>query len=127
PCRVRARKHHRRGEPDRVRLGHRRGPDRDLDRADRRLRLELLPGEAGMTSATVTAARASTVTRRRRVQLPRIGLHIFLIVTAVLWLTPVIWAVFTSLRPYSDTQQYGYVSIPHKINLSNYENAGTQA
>jgi multiple sugar transport system permease protein len=80
-----------------------------------------------MTSATVTAARASTVTRRRRVQLPRIGLHIFLIVTAVLWLTPVIWAVFTSLRPYSDTQQYGYVSIPHKINLSNYENAWTQA
>jgi multiple sugar transport system permease protein len=80
-----------------------------------------------MTSATVAATRARHAARRRRVRLPRIGLHVFLIVTAILWLTPVLWAVFTSFRPYSDTQQHGYVSIPHTLSLANYENAWTQA
>jgi len=80
-----------------------------------------------MTSATVAATRTKHAVRRRRVRLPRIGLHVFLIVTAILWLTPVLWAVFTSFRPYSDTQQHGYVSIPHTLSLANYENAWTQA
>jgi multiple sugar transport system permease protein len=80
-----------------------------------------------MTSATVAATRARHAARRRRVRLPRIGLHVFLIVTAILWLTPVLWAVFTSFRPYSDTQQHGYVSIPHTLSLANYENAWAQA
>jgi multiple sugar transport system permease protein len=58
--------------------------------------------------------------------MPRVWLHVFLIVTAVLWLAPLLWAVFTSFRPYSDTADHGYVSIPHTLSLSNYRNAWTQ-
>ena len=44
-----------------------------------------------MTSATVTAGARATV-RSRRLKLPRIGLHAFLIATAIVWLAPVAWA-----------------------------------
>ena len=80
-----------------------------------------------MTSAAATTARTAAATARRRsVRLPRIGLHIFLITMAILWLAPVAWAVFTSFRPYSDTAKHGYVSIPHALGLSNYRDAWTQ-
>lgn len=59
-------------------------------------------------------------------KLPRVGLHAFLIVVAVLWLAPVIWALYTSLRPYSETAEKGYVSLPDTITLDNYTNAWTQ-
>jgi len=78
-----------------------------------------------VASATV-AARSRVAARRHPIRLPRIGLHIFLLVTAVLWLAPVAWAVFTSFRPYSDTQEHGYVSIPHTLSLANYRNAWSQ-
>src|SRR5690242_18952755 len=52
--------------------------------------------------------------------------HAFLVVTALLWLVPVAWTVFTSFRPYADTAAHGYVSIPHTLSLSNYRNAWTQ-
>ena len=78
-----------------------------------------------MTSATVTAGARATV-RSRRLKLPRIGLHAFLIATAIVWLAPVAWAVFTSFRPYSDTAKHGYVSLPHSVSLVNYRNAWTQ-
>lgn len=79
-----------------------------------------------MTSATVTTARASTAARRRPLRLPRVGLHVFLVLAACLWLAPVAWAVFTSFRPYSDTAEHGYVSIPHTLSLANYRNAWAQ-
>src|SRR6266516_5874084 len=78
-----------------------------------------------MTSATVTAG-TRRVARTRRLSLPRVGLHAFLIATAIVWLAPVAWAVFTSFRPYSDTARYGYVSVPHTLSLTNYRNAWSQ-
>jgi multiple sugar transport system permease protein len=80
-----------------------------------------------MTSATATAERSVRVARRRRVTLPRIGLHAFLIVTAALWLVPVLWAVYTSLRPYADTNSCGYVSVCGHYNLHNYTHVWTAA
>ena len=53
-------------------------------------------------------------------RLPRIGLHVFLITTAALWFLPVAWAVFTSLRPYADTNSCGYVSLCGRFNFHNY-------
>jgi multiple sugar transport system permease protein len=58
--------------------------------------------------------------------MPRVALHGFLLVTAILWLAPVGWALFTSFRPYSDTQAHGYVSIPHTLSISNYRHAWSQ-
>jgi multiple sugar transport system permease protein len=74
----------------------------------------------------VTAPTAAVARRKRGVALPRVALHGFLIVSALLWLAPVAWAVFTSFRPYSDTQEHGYVSMPHTLSLANYRNAWSQ-
>ena len=78
-----------------------------------------------MTAASV-AAGARARAKRKRVATPRIALHGFLLVAAVLWLAPVAWALFTSFRPYADTQAHGYVSIPHHLSLANYRNAWSQ-
>jgi multiple sugar transport system permease protein len=81
-----------------------------------------------VTSAAATAERAAVrVARRRRLRLPRIGLHAFLIVTAALWLAPVLWAVYTSLRPYAATSECGYVSVCGDFNLKNYTYVWTAA
>src|SRR3954451_2654050 len=73
-------------------------------------------------------AAAATLPGRKRPGLSpkRALLHAFLIVTAILWLAPLGWALFTSFRPYSDTQQHGYVSFPHSLSLSNYRHAWDQ-
>ena len=78
-----------------------------------------------MTSAAVTSAGAPA--RRRKVKLPRIGLHAFLIVTVLLWITPVAWALFTAFRPYNDTFLHGYVSWPKSLSLTNFRTAWTGA
>jgi multiple sugar transport system permease protein len=78
-----------------------------------------------VTSATV-AAGARRAVRTRRIALPRLGLHAFLVATAVVWLAPVAWAVFTSFRPYADTSKHGYVSVPRTLTLDNYRHAWTQ-
>lgn len=50
----------------------------------------------------------------------RIGLHAFLLVAALLWLFPLLWAGYTSLRPYADTAERGYVSLAGSLTLDNY-------
>ena len=56
----------------------------------------------------------------------RIATHAFLIVMAVLWLIPLLWTVYVSLRPESDTNQHGYFSIAHSLTFHNYSEAWTQ-
>ena len=64
---------------------------------------------------------------RRGPRLPRVGLHLFLGISALLWIAPVLWTLYTSLRPYSDTAQHGYVSVAHKLSFTNFSTAWTQA
>jgi multiple sugar transport system permease protein len=64
---------------------------------------------------------------RRGIRWPRVGLHVFLAVTAFLWLAPVLWTLYTSLRPFDDTAKHGYVSLPGTINFDNYSQAWSQA
>jgi multiple sugar transport system permease protein len=65
--------------------------------------------------------------RRKPLRPSRVLLHGFLLTTAVLWLIPVLWAVFTSFRSYGDTAIHGYVSWPHHLSLVNYKEAWSQA
>jgi multiple sugar transport system permease protein len=78
-----------------------------------------------VTSETASVAMARE-RRRSAIRWPRVWMHAFLIVVATLWLAPVIWALYTSLRPYSETAEKGYVSLPTTITLDNYTNAWTQ-
>jgi len=75
---------------------------------------------------TQARAPARAVSGRRGAS-ARFALHGFLLATALVWLLPPAWAIYTSLRPYSDTAERGYVSLPGVLNIQNYINAWTQA
>jgi multiple sugar transport system permease protein len=76
---------------------------------------------------SAVAEPAPPVRRKKRLKPQRVLLHAFLITFAVIWITPVVWAVFTSFRSYADTALHGYVSWPHHLSLTNYRTAWTQA
>jgi multiple sugar transport system permease protein len=80
-----------------------------------------------MTVQAAVRPRPVAMARARRVAPRRVLLHAFLIATAAVWLLPVLWAVYTSFRPYADTAERGYVSLPGVMNVDNYVNAWTQA
>jgi multiple sugar transport system permease protein len=57
----------------------------------------------------------------------RIAIYGLMIGASALWVIPLLFALYISFRPYNETSQYGYVSLPHHLTLSNYLNAWTQA
>jgi multiple sugar transport system permease protein len=87
-----------------------------------------------MTAGDVTVVRTPWVepekvatTRRHRPKPARVALHVFLAVTALVWLIPLLWAVYTSLRSYADTSEHGYLSLAHGLTFANFETAWTQS
>jgi multiple sugar transport system permease protein len=77
---------------------------------------------------SIAAAAPRPVRRkRRRLRPARVLLHAFLIATVAVWLFPLFWAVYSSLRPIGDTIINGYVSWPHTLNFENYTDVWTQA
>ncbi len=80
-----------------------------------------------MSTLTATAPRAVVRRVPPRIRPARTILHAFLIAMVALWLFPLFWAVYSSLRPISDTIQHGYVSWPSSLSLVNYQTAWTQA
>jgi multiple sugar transport system permease protein len=75
---------------------------------------------SGADTAQVTAVRA-----RRRLSPGRLLLRAFLIVTALVWLFPVLWAALNSFRDYAYTSVHGYASLGG-FTLQNYINAWQQ-
>jgi len=82
------------------------------------------------------SAVAETATRPARARRPGKGLpgkrrgwraHIVLGITTFLFLLPILYAIYTSLRPYKDTAAHGYASIGGSYNFANYKTAWTQA
>ncbi len=71
---------------------------------------------------------AGAKSARRSKQLRRAGLQAFLIVMSLIWLLPLVFALYTSFRPYADTagDPRGYVSIGGAYNFDNYTAAWTQ-
>ncbi len=59
---------------------------------------------------------------RMRIRPARAALHAFLIVMVAGWLFPLLWAVYTALRPISDTVKNGYFSLAGSLSLSNFIN-----
>ena len=44
-------------------------------------------------------------------------------VFAIVWIFPIAWTIWTSLRPYKDVRANGVFSIPKSLNLQNYADA----
>ena len=42
---------------------------------------------------------------------------------ALVWMLPILWTFWTSLRPYNDVISYGVFSRPHHLDFANYINA----
>ncbi|MDQ3592854.1 MAG: carbohydrate ABC transporter permease, partial [Actinomycetota bacterium] len=59
--------------------------------------------------------------------LPRAIAYITLITASLGFLAPFLWALYTSFRPLSDTQENGYFSIARALTLSNYTTAWERA
>jgi multiple sugar transport system permease protein len=53
--------------------------------------------------------------------------QLFMTVMTVLWVTPIVFALYVALRPISETNKLGYVSLPHHLTLSNFADAWTQS
>ena len=53
-----------------------------------------------MSTIAITAPRIAVRKASRRIKPARVILHAFLIAMVALWLFPLFWAVFASLRPY---------------------------
>jgi multiple sugar transport system permease protein len=64
---------------------------------------------------------------RPRIRPARLALHAFLIVMVALWLFPLLWAIYTALRPFSDTVKNGYFSIASSLSLGNFSSVWDQA
>jgi multiple sugar transport system permease protein len=77
--------------------------------------------------AVRTAVAAPVRKNRKRVKPARILLHVFLMGTALVWLVPLLWAIYTSLRPYDETASRGFLTWPKTITGNNYSTAWSQA
>lgn len=75
-----------------------------------------------MTVSAITRPDAGAAMRAKRPR-RRYGTHAFLIAISVLWVFPLAWAVYTSLRPYGETARLGYASIGGTYNFDNYTRA----
>lgn len=71
--------------------------------------------------STRTSSASGPVRKR-----PRYGTHLFLIVMSVIWLIPLLWSVYTALRPKADTDKYGYFSIAGRFDFQNFVDAWNQ-
>ena len=50
-------------------------------------------------------------------------ISLFIGIFAFVWIFPILWTVWTSLRPYNDIISYGIFSWPRNLNFDNYVNA----
>jgi multiple sugar transport system permease protein len=80
----------------------------------------------------VATGRAGTRTPKALVPHPRIRpwkvvAEVFMFSCAVLWLLPVLFALYVSLRPITETNRLGYVSLPESLTFNNYIEAWEQS
>ncbi len=82
------------------------------------------------TDAVATVDRAGQLTGRRvragGPQPRRTGTYLFLTVLGLMWLVPLLWTLYTSLRPNNVTRDHGYWSVHGPFNFKNYSDAWTQ-
>jgi multiple sugar transport system permease protein len=77
-------------------------------------------------AGTDTVSTGQPVVHRSRVKPARILLYVFLTATALVWLVPILGAIYASFRPFNDTVADGFFSWPKSLTLDNYRNAWEQ-
>lgn len=81
---------------------------------------------ATLTAPSQVADPLAPSTRGRRKK-RHYGTHLILLALSVMWLIPLLYTLFTSLRPKADTDRYGYFSLKGHFNFTNFSDAWEQA
>src|SRR6266496_2275700 len=71
--------------------------------------------------------RPTAPTRRRALTPGSVAAQVFMIAAVILWVTPILFALYVALRPIKETDRLGYVSLPHSLTFKNFTNAWTQS
>jgi multiple sugar transport system permease protein len=83
-----------------------------------------------VTTTTSVSAEPATATphlvRAGRRPLRAVA-YVFLGLVSLGWIMPLALAVYASLRPYAETSQRGYFSLPHKLTFDYYSRAWSEA
>ncbi len=81
-------------------------------------------------TATISPPPGSLTPPRGRARTPKTkrhyGTHVFLVIMSIMWLTPLLWALFTALRSKVDTDKFGYFSFGGAFNFDNFLTAWNQ-
>jgi multiple sugar transport system permease protein len=80
---------------------------------------------APLANPVTTGMRMAGVKKVR--PLPRAIAYATLIIASVGFMAPFLWALYTSLRPFSDTQENGYFSFARALTFENYTTAWERA
>ncbi|MGW1977759.1 carbohydrate ABC transporter permease [Streptomyces sp. NPDC001889] len=74
-----------------------------------------------------TPAPAARPRRVLRIRPGRVGVHAFLMAVSLAFLAPLLLAVYASLRPYEETSEHGYFSLPRELSLDYYQRAFSES
>ena len=80
-----------------------------------------------MTTATRAAKPVAPRPAKRPMTVGSVAAQVFLIVATVLWLVPILFALYVALRPKDETDRLGYVSIAHTLTFDNFTTAWKQS
>ena len=89
----------------------------------------VLPPDPGAAAPQSRRARrrAESAAMKKGSRGARIAIISFLVVAAALWMVPLLWAFYTSLRPLDYFKDHSYFSIGGPYNFQNYADAWVQA
>jgi multiple sugar transport system permease protein len=80
-----------------------------------------------MATAQVAHVAAAPRRRRPKVRAGRVAAYVFMITATIIWALPILFAIYVSLRPKTETDRLGYVSIAHHLTLQNFTQAWSQS
>jgi multiple sugar transport system permease protein len=81
-----------------------------------------------IATATLLDPAKRTVPRRSGKHTGRTAaIHLFMVGVTLLWMVPIVFALYVSFRPYAETSKLGYVSMPHHLTFDNFTQAWTQS
>jgi multiple sugar transport system permease protein len=76
----------------------------------------------------VIAAESRRPRRKRpKPSLGSVAAQVFMIIMSALWILPILFALYVSLRPVGETNRLGYVSLAHSLTLQNFVDAWNQS
>ncbi|GAA1502418.1 carbohydrate ABC transporter permease [Streptomyces synnematoformans] len=82
-----------------------------------------IPTTAGPRPGTAVPAGKPDRPAAKRPRRGRFGVHIFLGGVSLAFLAPLLLAVYASLRPYEETAEHGYFSLPRSLSFDYYRQA----